>query len=86
MAHPSTEVNDMRDRFTQLSNDFMALAATLQRYQDFGADYYTAYLGTDESPTTDITPTEFHTAVTVLATMAASLTSRQRLAIAKMRR
>jgi hypothetical protein len=86
MAHPSSEVNTIRDHFTRLSDDFMTLAVLLQRYQDFGANYYAAYLGTDEEPTTDITPTEFVNAVGVLATMAASLTSQQRLAIAKMRR
>lgn len=89
MAHVSTEVNDIRDKFTQLSNDFMSLSVLLQRYQDFISDntnYFSDYLGTDEAPTTDITPTEFLTAVGVLATMAASLTQQQRLAIAKMRR
>lgn len=87
MAHASTEVNDLRDKFTQLSNDFTQLSMALQRYQDFGADYYSAYLTDGEgNPTTDITAEEFHTAVTVLATMAASLTQQQRLAIAKMRR
>lgn len=87
MAHASTETNEIRDKFTQLSNDFMSLSVVLQRYQDFGADYYTDYLEDGEgNPTTDITATEFHTAVQVLATMAASLTQQQWLAIAKMRR
>mgnify|MGYP000850451514 CR=1 FL=1 len=87
MAHVSTEVNDIRDKFTQLSNDFMSLSVVLQRYQDFGQDYYTAYLQDGEgNPTTDITAAEFHGAVQVLAGMAASLTQQQRLTIAKMRR
>lgn len=86
MAHISTEANTLRDHFTRLSDDFMMLAVLLQRYQDFGDEAFAAYLGTDEEPTTDITPTEFATAVGVLATMAAGLTQSQRLAIAKMRR
>ncbi len=87
MAHASTETNEIRDKFTQLSNDFMALKMVFERYADFGPDYYTQYLTDGEgNPTTDITATEFHGAVTVLATMAASLTQQQRLAIAKMRR
>lgn len=86
MAHPSTEVNRLRDQFTQLSDNFMGLSVLLQRYSDFGSDYFTEYLGTDELPTTDITPSEFHTAIQVLAGMAQSLTKEQRLVIAKMRR
>ena len=87
MAHPSTECNDIRDKFTTLSDNFLALATDLQRYQDLGEDYYTDYSTDGEgTPTTDITAAEFHTAVQVLAGMAASLTQQQWLAIAKMRR
>lgn len=86
MAQPSTEVNKVRDIFTDLSDDFMLLAVTLQRINDFGINYYTAYLGTDESPTTDITPSQFVAAVQVMTALATNLTSQQRLAIANMRR
>lgn len=86
MAQPSTTTNEVRQAMHSLSDSFDNLVTALRRYDDFGADYFNSYLGTDESPATDITPNEFHAAVTVVKGLAAALTSQQRLAIAKMRR
>jgi len=87
MAFPSNEVNLLRDQFTELSEDFTRLALALQRYNDFGVEFYNSYLvDADGNPTTDITAADFHTACQVLGALAASLTQEQRLAIAKMRR
>jgi len=87
MAQASTEINTLRDNFTQLSNDFTQLAVALQRYSDFGVEFYNAYLVDGEgNPTTDITAEEFHLAVQTLAALSAGLTKDGRLAIAKMRR
>lgn len=87
MAQASTEINILRDNFTKLSDDFTQLGFALQRYSDFGEDFYDAYLTDGEgNPTTDITAEEFHQAVQTLGALAASLNRDQRVAIAKMRR
>lgn len=84
MAQPTTELNKVREIFTDLSDDFMLLAVTLQRIGDFGVSYYTSCLADDGS--TDITPADFTAAVQVMTALASGLTQQQRLAIAKMRR
>ena len=87
MASPSNEVTLLREQFTQLSEDFTRLSIALQRYSDFGAEFYDDYLTNEQGdPTTDITAEEFHQAVQVLGGLVAGLTKEQRLAIAKMRR
>lgn len=85
MAQPSTETQILRRAVTKLSDVYREIGPLLQGYADFGTDFYDDHLGTDEAPTTDITPTEFHAAMATLATVVGGLTQAQRQAITKLR-
>lgn len=87
MAHPSTETQNIRRAFTELSNAVASVESAAQRFIDLGGrDFFDKYLtDQDGNPTTDITTSDLVAGLETLKGILGGLNQQARSTIAKLR-